>query len=153
MTEEEAEKLLAEGIKTRSALRLEKKLRIPCNRLESILREQGFSEKTPIDVLSIDIEGGEYEVIQTFPWKEWNVRVVLIEVDKPGNAFKIRNFFRDVGLYRNPYRIDLHHPDDIYVRKDVPVNDLDSFQVGCEESCRRITQCTSWNEKERECEK
>lgn len=128
------------------------KTSVRCEPLASILLEQGWKKTDPIDFLSIDVEGAELDIVKSFKWDEWRVKVVLVEVDKPGVAFQMREFFRGLGMYRNPYRIDHFHPDDIYVLKTVAVNDLNAFEVACEERCRRITQCKRWKENETFCE-
>ena len=150
MTEEQIQARLEKGKGTQ--LKLLNRLKIPCERLETILEANGFDQTRTIDFMSIDVEGLELDIVRSFDWHKWRVNVVLVEVDKPGNAYKMREFFAKTDLYQRAYRIDYHHPDDIYVRKDVQVNSLDSFQVACAEKCRRLTQCKSWEPDKRECE-
>jgi hypothetical protein len=89
--------------------------------------------------------------VESFDWAAWDIWVVFVEVDKPGNAFKMREFMKKTGLYQDAYRIDKHHPDDIYIRKNKNINPLDSFQVGCEERCRRMSQCMQTQPNDRFC--
>lgn len=153
-TDEQIKQLIKQRKAKGERAELLSKKALPCNLLSEVLVREKFNvtKRKQIDFMSIDVEGMEYEIVKTFPWHEWKVDVILIEVDKPGVAFKIREFFRSTGLYRKPFRIDFFHPDDIYVRNDVEIANLDSFQVGCSESCRKLKQCTSWKENERTCE-
>lgn len=148
MTEEEIQAKVS-GSKGR--MKLLERIETQCIPLEQILTEAGIERNTKIDVMTIDVEGMEAHILQAWDFKAWRVDVVMMEIDKPGAAKKIRNIMKATGLYRGPFRIDLHHPDDIWIRNDMETNDLDSFDVACEERCRKIHLCTKWDD-ERECE-
>ncbi len=73
---------------TRTGGKLPVKL-VTCHFLPDLLKEAGFHH---IDFMTVDIEGGEAEVILAFPWDEFVVDVVLVEQlirwDKNVNAKK-----------------------------------------------------------------
>lgn len=122
-----------------------------CHTLESLLASHGVREGDNVQLLSVDVEGFEVPVLKPFPWHKYRVMVVMVEVVKPGSAKVVREMMLATGLYREPYRIDPEHPDDIYVRRDVRVHDHKSFQVACEERCRTIAQCLESGPVEAKC--
>ncbi|CAD7923239.1 unnamed protein product [Amoebophrya sp. A120] len=66
--------------------------------LEDLLLENGASEKHEIDFISIDVEGGEYEILVDFPFEKFpNINVFLIEVDAK-NVFKM-DILMSLGKY------------------------------------------------------
>lgn len=58
----------------------------PCERLDALLREHGFAS---VDLLSIDVEGAELEVLDSFDWRRLRPSVVCIE-----------NNYRDRAIWR-----------------------------------------------------
>ena len=71
-----------------------------------------------ISILSLDIEGAEYPVLQTIPWDKVNIRVLIIEVNHAGeifegNRFQIRKLLKDNG-YKISQGTDI---DDIYIKR------------------------------------
>ncbi|CAD7929028.1 unnamed protein product [Amoebophrya sp. A120] len=50
-----------------------------CISLEDMLRYSGVTWKTPIDFVSIDIEGGEFEILKNFPFDKFTIHAFLIE--------------------------------------------------------------------------
>jgi FkbM family methyltransferase len=124
-----------------------RKVVVRCDTLDSLLGEAGLSPEGGIGLMSIDVEGFEQKVLKSFDFKKWRVDVVLIEVDYESKGKMvvqwIREYFRATGLYREPYRADTTHPDDIYIRKDVPVRGVNDFQIKCPKNCCRVTQCVA----------
>lgn len=59
---------------------------VPCDRMSTLTRRAKIPRV--VDLLSIDIEGGEHRVLSTFDWMSHNVRVVVIE---PGRSCYIDN--------------------------------------------------------------
>ncbi len=51
---------------------------INCRPLSEIIRETGLNA---FDFLSLDVEGGELEVLQSIDWSKTRIRLVLIELD------------------------------------------------------------------------
>ena len=49
---------------------------VPCYTLQGLLEEAGYDH---VDYLAIDTEGGELEIVEAFPWGEFEVDVVQIE--------------------------------------------------------------------------
>lgn len=95
------------------------RIKVPCKTLSMLLEKNGFPRGSTIDFMSIDVEGLELKIIQSFEWISWNIRVLMVEIDKEGAAYKIREAIAATGLYSKPFRIDKYHPDDIYVRKGI----------------------------------
>ena len=67
-----------------------------CVRFSDEIARLGFSGRT-IDLLSIDIEGSESSVLRCMPWKEVDIRVVLIETNRVTNLAEIDLFFHNHG--------------------------------------------------------
>ena len=59
---------------------------VPCERLDTLLREHGFGS---VDLLSIDVEGAELEVLESFDLRRVRPSVVCIE-----------NNYRDRAIWR-----------------------------------------------------
>ena len=51
-------------------------IEVPCERLDTLLGEHGFAS---VDLLSIDVEGAELEVLDSFDWRRYRPSVVCIE--------------------------------------------------------------------------
>lgn len=139
-------------LKAEPRIRLVEKIKTPCAQLQTFLEKGGIKPGTRIDLMTVDVEGMERSILESWDWQSWQVDVVMVEIDKPGAARAIRDVMKASGLYKGPYRIDLNHPDDIWVHNSVKVNDLDSFQVACEERCRRISLCNRWDSENMQCE-
>lgn len=54
---------------------------VPCDPMSTLVKRARLP--TTIDFMSVDIEGGEYRVLKSFDWKNYNVRVLAIE---PGSS-------------------------------------------------------------------
>lgn len=61
-------------------------IQVPCERLDVLLEEHGFPS---VDLLSIDVEGAELEVLQSFDLRRLRPSVVCIE-----------NNYRDLAIWR-----------------------------------------------------
>ena len=75
-----------------------------------------------IDLLSLDVEGPEFEILKSIPWDKVNIRVMLIEVVHlgklfPGSEAELNEFLDEKG-YR--FYASLGY-DNIYVKKDFPI--------------------------------
>lgn len=79
-----------------------------------------------IDLVSIDVEGGEKDVLDGFDLDRYRPRILLIENDRPA-AREIEPYLGDRG-YRKFHRQKIN---DFYVRVDDPADDLtlNGFQV------------------------
>jgi FkbM family methyltransferase len=64
-----------------------------------------------IDYLSIDTEGSEFEILQTFPFDEWNIHLITVEHNFTARRFDIRTL-----LERNGYNCIEKQWDDWYER-------------------------------------
>jgi FkbM family methyltransferase len=72
--------VVSDGIKAHTQKRLRPgftRETVPCHELQDVLREAGVRR---VDYMSIDTEGSELDVVRRFPWHEFDVRVVQIEV-------------------------------------------------------------------------
>ena len=56
---------------------LVEQVEVPCYSLAALLREQA---RTEIDYMTIDTEGSELDIVRSFPWDEFTVRLVQIEL-------------------------------------------------------------------------
>jgi FkbM family methyltransferase len=74
-------------------------VQVPAMTLDAILTEA--QAPTPIDFVSIDVEGHEMEVLSGFDLKRWRPRLILVE-DQVGNLDKLR-LLRSAG-----YRLIRH---------------------------------------------
>jgi FkbM family methyltransferase len=50
---------------------------VPCDKMSALVRQAGMPRT--IDLMSVDIEGGEYRALATFDWSAHDVRVIVIE--------------------------------------------------------------------------
>ena len=67
-----------------------------CVRFSDEIARLGFSGRT-IDLLSIDIEGSESSVLRCMPWKDVDIRAVLIETNRVINLAELDLFFHNHG--------------------------------------------------------
>ena len=73
-----------------------------------------------VDLLSLDIEGAEYKVLQTLPWDRVDIRAISVETQfagesMPGSRADIHRLLTSVG-YLHLASISR---DDVYVRLEV----------------------------------
>jgi len=81
---------------------------VPCERLDALLREHGFAS---VDLLSVDVEGAELEVLQSFDLSRLRPSVVCIE-----NNYRDRAIWR--AMTRAGYRPYVRvRQDEIYVAR------------------------------------
>tara|TARA_A100001015_G_C15038662_1_gene738025 strand:- start:2894 stop:3193 length:300 start_codon:yes stop_codon:yes gene_type:complete len=71
-----------------------------CLPLEEILRQADIKK---VDFLSVDAEGAEFEVFRLFPFDEFDVRLIIVEVSSPARYVQIdqillTNGFAKVGV-------------------------------------------------------
>jgi FkbM family methyltransferase len=59
-----------------------------------------------IDYLSIDTEGSEYEILSTFPFSEWQVRLITVEHNYSSNREPIRQLLEGFGYRRTEREFD-----------------------------------------------
>ncbi len=59
-----------------------------------------------IDYLSIDTEGSEFEILSTFPFSEWQVRLVTVEHNYSANREPIRKLMEGFGYRRTECQFD-----------------------------------------------
>lgn len=59
-----------------------------------------------IDYLSIDTEGSEFEILSTFPFSEWNVRLITVEHNFAANREPIRTLLEGFGYRRSECEFD-----------------------------------------------
>lgn len=85
-------------------------VKVETRTLKRIVSDAGLKS---VDFISLDIEGGEFDVLKTFPFEEIRVSVWAIEnnTGKPDMAL----FMRDKGYDL----VEFCGPDEIYVSKDL----------------------------------
>lgn len=69
-----------------------------CITLDQLLEAQGASPETPVDFISIDVEGGEIDILRDFPFHKYMVHVFLLETDHDSS------FILDTLLIPNGYQ-------------------------------------------------
>ena len=72
------------------------KEKVPCYRLETILKDSGFEK---VDLVSIDVEGQELEVMKGFDPVKYGVKVIIIEfltTGIPSRKDEIMVHFKDL---------------------------------------------------------
>jgi len=73
-----------------------------------------------VNLFILDIEGAEFEVLKTIPWKAVDIEVLIVELEHSGKVFPgTRNEvirFLEVNDYN---LIGNMHKDDIFIRKDL----------------------------------
>lgn len=83
-----------------------------CVSLEELLERHGATKGTAIDLVSMDVEGGEFEILTDFPFNQYDIHVFLIEAD-PEWVFRI-----DILLLTNGYqKIAVLGKDQVYVKR------------------------------------
>ena len=81
--------------------------------LDDLLARHGAP--SDIDYISIDTEGSEYDILRTFDFSKWNVKVITCEHNYTGNREKIYNLLTDNNFSRVYTR--LSRWDDWYVQR------------------------------------
>ena len=83
--------------------------------LDDLLRQNDAPHR--IDYMSIDTEGSELEILEAFPFDDWDVRLLTVEQNRSEKKFAIRNLLRRHGYdYRE---VDW---EDWYFRTDEPAS-------------------------------
>ena len=93
------------GIANQSASITAKKLHIKGDiiRVETVALNDLLEEHrapTRIDFMSIDTEGWEYEILKTFDFKRWDVRLFSIELNLPSQNEAIDRLMKENGYAR-----------------------------------------------------
>merc|ERR1711976_246379 len=70
-------------------------------------------------MLSLDIEGAEFEVFKTIPWENTDIEVILTELIHAGQAFEGTRMEIIEYLESKNYQYIGNIFDDIFVRKDL----------------------------------
>ncbi len=84
-----------------------RKLRVPCFRLDTLLKERGVSK---IDFLSIDTEGSELAILRSIDWRTVKIGAICVENTYHGDLIAEL-------LCRQGYRLDaILAGDEIYVQ-------------------------------------
>ncbi len=89
-------------------------IEVPCYKINDILKR---FEVTVIDYLSLDIEGGEYELLQSLDFNVY--KVTAISVENNYNDSRIRDYLTSTGF---TYITTLHGLDEIYVNNSMIYN-------------------------------
>ncbi len=79
------------GVTVATDTRSGKTLRVPCRRLDSILKEHLPTGQT-IDFVSVDCEGGDLSVLRSNDWERYQPRVVAVEDWQKESASEICRF-------------------------------------------------------------
>lgn len=67
-------------------------IKVPCYRFNDVLNKYGISH---VDFMSIDIEGGEYDILKSIDFERFTIDVICVEVHyKDG---KIKSFLKQKG--------------------------------------------------------
>lgn len=74
-------------------------MKVPMRRLDRILRELHIDPRE-LDLVSIDVEGGEVKVLEGFNLAYWQPRVVLIEAFNYGYEERLETIFAEAGYQR-----------------------------------------------------
>lgn len=105
-------------------------IEVPVVTLDEVLQREQRKPSTPtgpwvphvgwsIDLVSIDVEGGELDVLEGFNLERFRPRILLIENDRPSGDV-IEPYLHERG-YRKFHRQKIN---DFYVRDDDPADDL-----------------------------
>lgn len=78
-----------------------KEIQVQCFPLYSVLKAMG---NPPIDYFSLDIEGAEFAVLNTIPWKDVTITAVGVEINHAGDIFDGNRY--DIGrlLEKNGFK-------------------------------------------------
>ncbi len=125
-------------------------IRVPARTLDSMLTEAGTSR---VDFVSIDVEGGELDVLSGFDIRRWQPQIVVVESNTKTRQPAIRHYFLR-HRYAYLHSIDVN---DFYERteRSAPVTALlDGFRYGLFRVRRRIARIShnlrrAWNKRAR----
>ena len=77
----------------------------------------------------LDIEGAEYQVLQTIPWNLVDIEMVSVETDlaglvMPGSRQEIIEYMKSQGYIHRSHQVESHIKsgvvkDDLFIRQDV----------------------------------
>ena len=70
--------------RTKPPLPYEREIEMQCFPLNSVLKAM---DNPIIDYFSLDIEGAEFAVLNSLPWKEVNITLVSVEINHAGDIF------------------------------------------------------------------
>ena len=94
-------------------------VQVPCFPIGSVLRSIGVSH---VDYFSLDVEGPEMDILQSFPFDDVTVDVLTIEVFvhecvrcTHSKAKQVREFFKQLGNYRE-IKVNKNPLDIVFVR-------------------------------------
>jgi 3-dehydroquinate dehydratase len=74
-----------------------------------------YEEPYEIDYLSIDTEGSEYDILKSFNFDEYNIKIITCEHNDSNTREKIFSLLSEKG-YERKY-VEFSRYDDWYVRK------------------------------------
>jgi FkbM family methyltransferase len=74
---------------------------------------EAINENTIIDYLSIDVEGGEYDILESIDFEKYNIKIISIENNEP-DKINFLNFLKE----KNYDYIDNFGSDEIYAKRD-----------------------------------
>ncbi|MDP2430959.1 MAG: FkbM family methyltransferase [Pseudomonadota bacterium] len=127
LTEQHAQRLAGMGQNTDT-------LTVPARTLDSLLIEAGSGK---VDFVSIDVEGGELDVLAGFDIRRWNPDIVVIESNTKYRLPAIRDYFVRNG-YAYLHSIDVN---DFYQRMDSGmVRLIDAWRYGLHRIDRRLAR-------------
>lgn len=123
-------------------------MRVAARTLDSMLEESGAQG---VDFVSIDVEGGEAEVLRGFDIMRWRPAVVLVESNAKFRQPQVRDYFVGHG-YAYRCSIDVN---DFYVRADgsaLPPALVDALRYAARRVRRRFARIgqnlrRSWNKR------
>lgn len=68
---------------------------VPASTLDALL--ESWQPDGPIDFVTIDVEGKEYEVLQGFDLERWAPRIVIVERNERRPQWRVLRYFRRAG--------------------------------------------------------
>ena len=100
------------------------KIKVECDTLNSIIQDSKFKDKK-IDLLSIDIEGHEFNALKSFDFEKYAPKVVIIEYNDPElisiefHYQKLENIMKSEIyklMYKKNYKfVNWHHSDLVFI--------------------------------------
>ncbi|CAL4064429.1 unnamed protein product, partial [Meganyctiphanes norvegica] len=51
---------------------------------------------TTVDLLSLDIQGGEFEVLKTIPWGKYTIKLIVVEVMDEYRNEDLNDYFHEI---------------------------------------------------------
>jgi hypothetical protein len=85
--------------------------------LEAFFTKSNVKNKFKIDYMSIDIEGKEKEIVQTFPWHRYNVNLLNIEYNQDEKLYEWIKMFLEPFGYHETIVDNVWHQD-VYLAHD-----------------------------------